>query len=215
MWLVVFFLILLSCAPKVEREVLYRPQLTAKCPKVTYMKVTYCPTRYAYSDRIQHMSLIKVVSLETGKSLRISVRTNKRVKGLCIPRRYKHFMSRGSSFTGKVYVLRCGENGVSRCPKRLRGYASWYGREFHGRRTASGVRFDMNDYVAAHRTLPFGTLLLVRNLKNGRTVKVKIVDRGPFVRGRDLDLSYAAARRLGMIGHGVVPFEAEVLRCGF
>ena len=73
----------------------------------------------------------------------------------------------------------------------------------------------MNDYVAAHRTLPFGTILLVKNLKNGRTVKVKVVDRGPFVRGRDLDLSYAAARKIGMISHGVVPFEAKVLRCGF
>jgi rare lipoprotein A len=215
LWLTVLLLLLYSCAPKVRVDRETWGYLRAKCPRVVYMKVTYCPTRYAYSDRIQHMSLIRVVSLDTGKSLRISVRTNRKVKGLCIPRRYRHFMSRGETFTAKVYVLRCGENGISSCPREFRGYASWYGREFHGRRTASGVRFNMHDYVAAHRTLPLGTLLLVRNLKNGRTVKVKVVDRGPYVRGRHLDLSYAAARKLGMIRDGVIPFEAKVLRCGF
>ncbi len=215
MWVVALLLVIVSCAPRVKVGYETRELLKAKCPKVTYMRVTYCPTKYAYSDRIQHMSLIKVVNVNTGKSLRISVRTNKKVKGLCIPRRYKSFMSRGESFTAKVYVLRCGENGVFSCPRKLRGYASWYGKEFHGRRTASGVRFNMYDYVAAHRTLPLGTILLVKNLKNGKTVRVKVVDRGPYVRGRHLDLSYAAAKKLGMILDGVVPFEAKVLRCGF
>ncbi|MDQ7038654.1 MAG: septal ring lytic transglycosylase RlpA family protein [Aquificota bacterium] len=216
MWVVFLIALVLSCAPKVKVvDQVQVGKLKAKCPKVVYMKVTYCPTRYAYSDRIQHMSLIKVVSLDTGRSIRISVRTNRKVKGLCIPKRYRRFMSRGEVFTAKVRVLRCGENGVSTCPVSFRGYASWYGRDFHGRRTASGVRFNMYDYVAAHRTLPLGTILLVRNLKNGKTVRVKVVDRGPYVRGRHLDLSYAAAKRIGMIGDGVVPFEAKVIRCGF
>lgn len=83
-----------------------------------------------------------------------------------------------------------------------KGVASWYGREFHGSITASGERFDMNKMTAAHRKLPFGTKLLVRNLENGRSVKVAVNDRGPYRQGRILDLSYEAARRLDMISKG-------------
>ncbi len=206
--------LLISCSPA-PRHVKYEYEgMRAPCPKTTYMVVRYCPTRYAYSDRIQHLSRIRVTSLETGKSLTISVRMNKKVRGLCIPKKYRHFMSRGSSFKAKVKVLRCGENGIRKCPRYIRGYASWYGPKFHGRRTASGTRFNMHDYIAAHRSLPLGTVLLVKNLENGRTVKVKVLDRGPYVRGRHLDLSYAAAKKLGMLGKGVVPFVAEVIRCG-
>lgn len=87
-----------------------------------------------------------------------------------------------------------------------KGEASWYGREFHGKLTASGERFDMNGSTAAHRTLPFGTVLLVKNLNNGKTVTVKINDRGPYRQGRIIDLSYSAARELDMLrsGHAVV-----------
>ncbi len=191
-----------------------RGNLMAPCPRVTHMEVRYCPTRYAYSDRIQHLSRVRIKSLETGKSITIAVKVNKSVKGLCIPRKYKRFMSKGDSFRARVEVLRCGENNVKRCPKYIKGNASWYGPKFHGRKTASGTRFDMHDYVAAHRTLPLGTILVVKNLKNGRKVRVKVLDRGPYVRGRHLDLSYGAAKKLGMIGSGVIPFVAEVVRCG-
>ncbi len=78
------------------------------------------------------------------------------------------------------------------------GVASWYGRRFHGRKTANGERFNMREMTAAHLTLPFGTELLVTNPENGQSVKVRINDRGPFVPGRVLDLSYAAAKELGM-----------------
>ena len=83
-----------------------------------------------------------------------------------------------------------------------RGGASWYGPGFHGKRTASGERYDMNALTAAHRTLPFGTLVRVKSLVNGREVMVRITDRGPFVAGRILDLSRAAAADLGMLGIG-------------
>lgn len=83
------------------------------------------------------------------------------------------------------------------------GVASWYGEPFHGRRTASGEVYDMEAMTAAHRTLPFGTLLQVRNLDNGRGLRVRVNDRGPFVQGRILDLSRRAARELNMIGPGV------------
>src|SRR5215813_9288778 len=83
------------------------------------------------------------------------------------------------------------------------GTASWYGRQHHGKLTASGEPYDMNDLTAAHRTLPLGTRVRVTNLDNGRSVEVRINDRGPFVGNRLIDLSYAAARRLGAIGAGV------------
>jgi peptidoglycan lytic transglycosylase len=91
------------------------------------------------------------------------------------------------------------------------GVASWYGGEFHGRPTSSREVFDMNDMTAAHRTLPFGTHVLVTNLENDRTVVVRINDRGPFVRGRVIDLSYAAARVLGLIGPGTARVRLETL----
>ncbi|MGH8831835.1 MAG: septal ring lytic transglycosylase RlpA family protein [Polaromonas sp.] len=84
-----------------------------------------------------------------------------------------------------------------------RGQASWYGPRFHGRRTANGERYDMHALTAAHKTLPFGTLVRVRSLVTGREVDVRINDRGPFGPGRVIDLSRAAAEALGMLGLGV------------
>ncbi|MFH0977465.1 MAG: septal ring lytic transglycosylase RlpA family protein [Spirochaetota bacterium] len=83
-----------------------------------------------------------------------------------------------------------------------KGYASWYGREFHGRKTASGEKFDMNKLTAAHKKLPFGTKILVKNLENNKIVSVTVNDRGPYKDNRILDLSYAAAKKVGIIGSG-------------
>ena len=91
------------------------------------------------------------------------------------------------------------------------GRASWYGEAHHGLFTASGERYDMHALTAAHRTLPFGTRLRVMNLDNKRVVEVRVNDRGPVVPGRDLDLSYAAARKLGAVGAGVIPVSITVL----
>ena len=87
----------------------------------------------------------------------------------------------------------------------MQGIASWYGIGFHGRRTASGERFDMHALTAAHPTLPFGTRVLVENLGNGRSVVVRINDRGPHIAGRIIDLSHAAARAIGLLGWGTKP----------
>lgn len=84
-----------------------------------------------------------------------------------------------------------------------RGGASWYGSRFQGRRTASGERFDMAERTAAHRTLPFGTLICVRNLANGQSTLVRVNDRGPSARNRVIDISQAAADELAMVGAGV------------
>jgi rare lipoprotein A len=91
------------------------------------------------------------------------------------------------------------------------GLASWYGYPYHGRPTASGEVYDMRDMTAAHRTLPFGTRLAVTNLDNARMALVRVNDRGPFVDGRVLDLSYAAALALEAVGPGVVPVRIRVV----
>jgi rare lipoprotein A len=91
------------------------------------------------------------------------------------------------------------------------GVASWYGVPFDGRRAADGEIFDMNTLVAAHRTLPFGSILRVTNLNNGRDVEVRVIDRGPFVGDRILDLARAAAVSLDMIGTGTAPVRIELL----
>ena len=102
---------------------------------------------------------------------------------------------------------------ISSLPRkhRLSGIASWYGRPFHGRRTASGERYNMNAMTAAHRTLPFGTWVRVERRDNGRRVQVRINDRGPFIKGRVIDLSREAARRLGIQGKGVVPVRLTLI----
>lgn len=91
------------------------------------------------------------------------------------------------------------------------GYASWYGPNFHGRRTASGERYNMYSLTAAHKILPMNTYVRVKNLQNGRTIVVRINDRGPFVRNRIIDLSYSAAKKLGIIGPGTAKVKLTAL----
>ena len=91
------------------------------------------------------------------------------------------------------------------------GDATWYGRDHQGRLTASGEPFDMNELTAAHPTLPFGTRLLVTNLKNGRSVQVRVNDRGPTAPGRIIDLSYAAAETLGSVQAGLIKVRVQVV----
>ena len=94
------------------------------------------------------------------------------------------------------------------------GIASWYGPGFHGKRTASGAIYDQNDLTAAHQTLPLGTRVMVTNLDNGKSIEVTINDRGPFAKGRIIDLSYAAGESLGMIGPGTIPVRLVVMNEG-
>jgi rare lipoprotein A len=105
------------------------------------------------------------------------------------------------------------ETGISASSRvwKEQGIASWYGKKFHGRRTASGERYDMHQLTAAHKTLPFGTRVRVTNLDNGRRVVVRINDRGPFIKGRIIDLSYAAARQVEMLEAGTARVRVEVV----
>ena len=95
-------------------------------------------------------------------------------------------------------------------PLRERGLASWYGRKFHGRATASGEAYDMFAMTAAHKTMPIPSYARVRNPANGREIVVRVNDRGPFAEGRIIDLSYAAALKLGLLA-GVAPVEVQRL----
>ncbi len=102
--------------------------------------------------------------------------------------------------------------GITRPGDSETGVASWYGKPYHGRPAADGEIYDMEKLVAAHRTLPFNTWVRVYDLDNNKTVEVRIIDRGPFVNGRIIDLSHAAARELEMIGPGIAHVRVEVIR---
>jgi rare lipoprotein A len=93
----------------------------------------------------------------------------------------------------------------------LEGFASYYADKFQGRQTANGDIFDQSKLTAAHKTLPFGTIVIVENINNGKTVTVIINDRGPFVKGRIIDLSYSAAEKIGMINEGIVPVRLRIV----
>jgi rare lipoprotein A len=107
---------------------------------------------------------------------------------------------------GKWYQPRQESHGF-----RQTGLASWYGKDFHGKKTANGETYNMYAMTAAHKTLPFNTYIAVHNLENGRTVDVRINDRGPFVRRRIIDLSYTAARKIGIVGPGTAQVKIVAL----
>jgi len=110
----------------------------------------------------------------------------------------------------KVFGKRYTVSGTSEGYRR-QGTASWYGRKFHGRKTSSGVPYNMYAMTAAHKSLPIPTYVRVTHLGNGRSIVVKVNDRGPFVHGRIIDLSYAAATKLGMVKSGTAPVEVTAL----
>jgi rare lipoprotein A len=118
-----------------------------------------------------------------------------------------------AAFANRPYVVlkRAYAPAHERKPWRERGVASWYGRKFHGRRTATGERYDMYALTAAHRTLPLPSYVRVTNLVNRQSIVVRVNDRGPFLRNRILDVSYAAAAKLGFAGKGSTLVEIEAI----
>jgi rare lipoprotein A len=110
------------------------------------------------------------------------------------------------TIAGKTYRPVASEKGFVQ-----EGMASWYGEDFHGRLTANGEVYDMYAETAAHKTLPMNTYIRVTNLRNRQQITVRVNDRGPFLKGRILDLSYAGARKLGMLESGTAPVRVEAL----
>jgi rare lipoprotein A len=115
-------------------------------------------------------------------------------------------------YTSEVKPKR--ETPSERRKKVMYGVASYYGKDFHGKLTANGETFDMYGVSAAHKTLPFNTVIRVTNLENNRSLIVRINDRGPYVEGRILDLSYGAAKKLGFLDKGTTKIKIEVLELG-
>jgi len=116
--------------------------------------------------------------------------------------------------TQKPYII----NGKVYYPRKRipigwtqKGIASWYGPNFYGKRTSSGEIYDMYAYTAAHKTLPMNTIVKVTNLNNGKSVIVRINDRGPFIKGRIIDLSYAAGKKIGLDVTGTAPVKLQVI----
>ncbi|HCX27743.1 MAG TPA: hypothetical protein DHI91_01215 [Candidatus Portnoybacteria bacterium] len=112
----------------------------------------------------------------------------------------------------RANIERSGQKIFSlKTPKAVRGWASWYGPGFQGKKMANGKRYDMYCVSAAHRDLPLGTKIRVTNLENYKKIVVVIFDRGPYVRGRIIDLSFKAAKKLGALKAGVVPVKIELI----
>ena len=111
-----------------------------------------------------------------------------------------------------ILLTSCAGKSYFRSGNVQKGLASWYGPNFHGRLTSNKETYNMHALTAAHKTLPFGAYVRVTNLNNGKSVVVRINDRGPFIKGRIIDLSYAAAKKLGMSETGVAPVKIKVLR---
>ncbi len=119
------------------------------------------------------------------------------------------------SACGRKQVVVNGPKPIKISASELEGLASYYAEPYHGRRTANGEIFDTYEALtAAHKTLPFNTMVRVTNKDNGREVEVRINDRGPFVRGRVIDLSLRAAREIDMVRSGVAPVEVKILKAG-
>ncbi len=113
------------------------------------------------------------------------------------PERYSHPTLRPYQINNRTYYPIPSSYGFQQA-----GIASWYGSDFHGRKTSNGETYNMYSMTAAHKTLPMHTVLLVRNLENNREIVVRVNDRGPFVKGRIIDLSYTAAKKLNIVGNG-------------
>ncbi len=129
---------------------------------------------------------------------------------------FKRHLCIGLGLVAVSFLVGCAASSPRPIRKgnSLVGHASWYGQQFHGRKTASGEVYDMYALTAAHRSAPFGTKVRVRNLSNQQEVTVRINDRGPFVRGRIIDLSYAAAQEIGLVAEGVAQVELKFLSVG-
>jgi len=162
--------------------------------KLSLMTLIACTSALAISNIPQaHSQEIQAVNLEQAKTDSVDLSQPNAEQKPSLPQEI-------SKPSLKVQTAKTTKKGI----------ASWYGPGFHGRLTANGERFNSNAYTAAHKTLPFGTMVRVTNLSNGRSVLVRINDRGPFIRGREIDLSAQAARILDI--SGVAPVKLEAMK---
>jgi|SRR5215468_195288 len=157
-----------------------------------------------------HVIELVIVSLIAQSCTAVSGLSEKNDQSLTLPQ------VSGETNGGDSNIQKASTGSDSRKTKqagkhKLSGLASWYGPGFHGKKTASGEIYDQNKLTAAHKTLPLGSKARVTNLDNGNAVEVEINDRGPFVEGRVIDLSRAAAGALGIVKSGTVPVQVELI----
>ncbi|MGK7943721.1 MAG: septal ring lytic transglycosylase RlpA family protein [Microcystaceae cyanobacterium] len=177
--------------------------------------VTWDSKTKGYSIKVQDEELIQV-----NKSVFLPDTTNNLANdALQATNRLRRLMGNASPLTTvanlppsqPIQVARAKSGNKNQVKGVSRGTASWYGPGFHGRRTANGERYNQHGLTAAHRHLPFGTRVRVTNLRNNRSVVVRINDRGPFVGGRIIDLSAGAAKQIGVYHSGIAPVKVEIL----
>jgi len=186
----------------------------AECVSYFKTEVEFCNSTRPLSNKIQDGSLLEVKTPD-GKTFKVAAYYDPRWD-LCLPPTYGRKVKEGQPV--EVKTLRCGYAGNKPvCPWVVKvGLASWYGiGDGSGRWTASGRPFDPNYFGLANRELPFGTLVEITNLENGKKVYAVVLDRGPFVKGRDFDLYPRTMEALGGIKKGVIPVKVRVIRCGW
>ncbi len=210
--LIVAFLLpsIFSCAKKKPPEEVK----LARCVKHFVTEVKFCPVRRPISNKVQDGSLLEIKT-ESGKTYKLAAYYDPRYP-LCLPVTYRSVFKEGEEV--EVNTLRCGySKNRPYCPWTEKvGKASWYGYgDGSGKWTASGRPFEPETYGLANKELPFGTLVKITNLLNGKTTYAVVLDRGPFVEGRDFDLYPKTMRELGGIKRGVIPVKVEVIRCGW
>jgi len=188
--------------------------LKAPCKDYFVTEVKFCYSRRPLSNKIQDGSLL-LIENSKGKTIRVAGYYHSDYS-LCLPYTYRNYFREGEKV--KVVVLRCGySKNKPFCPYKVKeGYASWYGYgDGSGKWTASGRPFKPETNGLANKELPFGTLVKITNLLNGRSTYATVLDRGPYVKGRDWDLYPKTMRDLGGIHKGVIPVRVEVIRCGW
>jgi rare lipoprotein A len=211
LFLLFFVIFLTGCIKTLPTKI---PLQRAYCVNSFSTYVRFCDVRRPLSNHVQDGSLI-AIRIPEGKVLKVAAYYDSRWE-LCLPKTYKSFFKKGNYAT--VEVLRCGySKNKPYCPYTVKeGYASWYGYgDGSGKWTASGRPFVPESYGLANKELPFGTLVKITNLLNGKSVYAVVLDRGPYVKGRDFDLYPKTMRVLGGIERGVIPVRVEVIRCGW
>ncbi len=172
--------------------------------------VRWNPQNKAYSIEVNGQELVQI----TNKTTLPDTTRNLAQDALQATNRLRRLMGNAPplrKIVGLPQQRQVTQVAVGPIRMQISGIASWYGPGFHGNRSASGEIYNQNAMTAAHRSLPFGTRVLVTNMNNGRSTVVRINDRGPFVRGRVIDLSAAAARILGIVNTGIAPVKLQVL----
>ena len=206
---------------KIESEALKRAKAFAKRLNELNNDNTFKAESLTVSTNSDKTHSIKLnseelIKLDQGVILPDTTR-NQAVDALQATNRLRRLMGEAAPLTAIVNPNQTTSNNeaglasVRPVTSRRKGMASWYGPGFHGRLTANGERYNQNGLTAAHKSLPFGTQVRVTNLHNGRSVIVRINDRGPYIHGRVIDLSKGAANVIGLLNSGVAPVQLEIL----